>query len=176
MDGLTHSLTHRQPQNEVFFNFYEFLWTSFNLQQFLSTQWSNRYEEILNLTQHQLPQVVMTYHDFSHPVETTTLKSSYLRQIMMDLYKIFNIGTQTSNRYGVTLNITQPHIPWVVLTYHYHSHPMKTNTYKSLYLCRILMDVYEILTVVKLIWIGPKIDPTTPTPLVMTYNDHSQLI
>ena len=149
-DWLTHS--HTVSHKMKFFNFYEFPRTSFDLQQFLSTQWSNRYEEILNLTKHQLPPVVMTYHDFSHPFETTTLKSSYLGQIMMNLYKMFNMGTQTSNRCGVTLNITQPHIPWVVLTYHYHSHPMKTNTYKSLYLCQILMDVCEILTIGQLWW------------------------
>ena len=36
----------------------------------------------------------------------------------MDLHKIFSIGPQWANRYEVTLNLTQPHLPSFVMTYH----------------------------------------------------------
>ena len=36
----------------------------------------------------------------------------------MDLHKIFSIGPQWANRYEVTLNLTQPHLPSFVITYH----------------------------------------------------------
>ena len=45
----------------------------------------------------------------------------------MDLHEIFSIGPQWANKYEVTLNLTQPHLPLFVMTYHDHSHPIKTS-------------------------------------------------
>ena len=36
----------------------------------------------------------------------------------MDLHEIFRIGPQCANGYEVTLNLTQPHLPSFVMTYH----------------------------------------------------------
>ena len=36
----------------------------------------------------------------------------------MDLNEIFSIGPQWANRYEVTLNLTQPHLPYFVMTHH----------------------------------------------------------
>ena len=36
----------------------------------------------------------------------------------MDLHEIFSIGQQWANIYEVTLNLTQPHLPSFVMTYH----------------------------------------------------------
>ena len=58
-------------------------------------------------------------------------------QTLIYLYTIFSIGPQWENRYEVTLNLTQPHLPWVFMTYHDHSHPIKTNTYEPPYLAQI---------------------------------------
>ena len=41
-----------------------------------------------------------------------------LSQILMDLHEIFSIGPQWANRYEVTLNLTHPHLPSFVMTYH----------------------------------------------------------
>ena len=58
-------------------------------------------------------------------------------QTLIYLYTIFSIGPQWENRYEVTLNLTQPHLPWVFMTYHDHSHLIKTNTYEPPYLAQI---------------------------------------
>ena len=36
----------------------------------------------------------------------------------MDLHEILSIGPQWANKYEVTLNLTQPHLPSFVMTYH----------------------------------------------------------
>ena len=36
----------------------------------------------------------------------------------MDLHEIFSIVPQWGNKYEVTLNLTQPHLPSFVMTYH----------------------------------------------------------
>ena len=70
----------------------------------------------LTLTQPHLPSFVnvMTYHDLATQLNQT----SYLSQILMDLHQIFSICPQWANRYEVTLNLTQPHLPTFVMTYH----------------------------------------------------------
>ena len=103
---------------------------------------ANRHEMNINFTQPNLPQVVMTYHDHSHPIKTKSYKPSYLGQILMDLYEIFSIRFQWVNRHELNINFTQPHLPQVVRTNQYHSHPIKTNTYKLSYLCQILIYLH----------------------------------
>ena len=52
---------------------------------------------------------------------------SYLGQILMDLQEIFSIGPQGANRHKLKINFIEPHLPKVVMTYHDHSHSIKTN-------------------------------------------------
>ena len=107
----------------------------------IGPQWSNIYDVTLNLTQPYLPYVVMPYHDHSHPINTMTSITSNLNQILLDLHEIFILCPQGSNRYEVTLNLTQPHKPEVVLTYHEHSSTTKTTTYKHSYVGQIFIDL-----------------------------------
>ena len=74
-------------------------------------------------------------------------KPSYLSQILIDLEKNFSIGPQWSNRYEVTQTLTQPHLPQLVMTYHYHSHQTKRYTYESSYLSQILMCLQKMFSV-----------------------------
>ena len=106
-------------------------------------QLADRHEMNINFTQPNLPQVVTTYHDHSHPIKRNSYKPSYLGQILMDLHEIFRIRSQWVNTHELNINFTQPHLPQVVMTNHYHSHPIKTNTYKPSYLGQILIDLHH---------------------------------
>ena len=52
----------------------------------------------------------------------------------MDFYNIFFIGPQWAKRHEGNLNLTQPHLPKMVMNYHDYSHPFETNAYKPSYL------------------------------------------
>ena len=60
---------------------------------------------------------------------------------------IFNIGPQLANRHEINIHFTQPNLPHGVITYHDHSHPIKTNTYKPSYQGQILMDLHKIVSI-----------------------------
>ena len=85
----------------------------------------------------------MTYHDHSHPIKTNSYKPSYIGKILIDLHEIFSIRSQWVNSHELNINFIQPHLPQVVMTNHYHSHPIKTNTYKPSYLGQILIDLHH---------------------------------
>ena len=77
------------------------------------------------------------------------------------LHTIFSIGPQWENRYELTLNLTKPQLPWVFMTYHDHSQPIKTNTYEPLCLAQIYVDFHNIFIQhrfikFKQIWNDPK--------------------
>ena len=57
------------------------------------------------------------------------------------------MGPQLANRHEVNINFTKPHLPQVVMTYHDHGHPIKTNTYKPSYRGQILMDLNKIVRI-----------------------------
>ena len=61
----------------------------------------------------------------SHPIKTNTYKPSYHGQILVDFHEIFSIGPQYAKRHEGNLNLTQSHLPKIVMTYHDHTHPIK---------------------------------------------------
>ena len=82
----------------------------------------------------------------SHPIKTNTYKPSYHGKILVDFHEIFSIGPQYAKRYEADLNLTQPHLPKIVMTYHDHTQ-LKENSYKPSYHGQILMDLYKIVSI-----------------------------
>ena len=128
-------------------------------------------------TQPHLPQVVMTNHDPSHPIKRNAYKPSYLGQILMDFHNIFSIGPQWAKRHEGNLNLTQPHLPKMVMTYNHHSHPIKTNSYKPSNHGQLFMDLHKMFTIGSQ-WgnkhkLNLKLIPPHLAQVVMTYHDHS---
>ena len=81
----------------------------------------------------------------------------------MDLHEIFSIVPQWANRYEVTRNLTQPHLPSFVMTYHDLATQLN-QTFKSLpNLDWSPWNFQHRPTVSKHIWSDPKPDPTSPT-------------
>ena len=60
----------------------------------------------------------MTNNDHSHPIKTIPYKPSYVGQILLNIHEIFSIGSLWAQRHEVIINLIQPHLPKVVMTYH----------------------------------------------------------
>ena len=98
----------------------------------------------------------------------------------MDFHEIFSNSPQWAKRHEGNINLTQPHLPKMVMTYYDISHPIKTNSYKPSYYGQILMDLHKSFNIdsqqgnkheVNLNLIPPHLPR-----VVMTYCDHSHPI
>ena len=65
----------------------------------------------------------------------------------MDFHDILILGSQWANIHVVNSNLTQPHLPKMVMTYHVHIHTINTNSYKPSYHGQILMDLHKIFSI-----------------------------
>ena len=81
----------------------------------------------------------------------------------MNLHEIFSIGPQWANQYEVTRNLTQPHLPSFVMTYHDLATQLNQIFISQPNLDWSPRNFHHRPTVAKQIWSDPKPDLTSPT-------------
>ena len=121
-----------------------------------------------------LTSFVMTYHDHSHPIKTNTNKSAKNYAIGLKLSKYDHMAFLISLKRPT---LTCSNLISLVMTYHDHGHPIKTNSYKSTTNWDIELKLSEYDLMGYLISLRrPTFTWSNLTSFVMTYHDHGHPI
>ena len=92
----------------------------------------------------------------------------------MDINEMFSIGLQWAITHEDNLNLTKPHLPKMVVTYHNNALQIKTNSYKHSYHFLFSIDLHSNFSIGSQCGNKHEIHLNLiPPKLVMTDHDHS---